>query len=346
MTDQATVTTVDAPPRFALNMRWRLASEAIWFVLALLVAIVFFIVAKVMVSGSGARLFASLAQQGLAIALVLPATVLIMASGGLDLSVAGVAGLAMVIVGGVAQKGGSLMSGVALALMVGFGFGLLNALLVGGARINGVIVTLGTGALALGLSVASQSGGPQPLLEATDAFGKGFGLVLLWLIALLAFVVTALLLYLTPFGRRPQPGDEPQESWLARLFFVGSPYLFSSMLAALAGLVLLGRLAVVMPTATTSLQTDLLLAALVAGTPYARGYGNIISGIPAVAAAVLMNTVITLSQVQGGNTPFYLRGVLIVLAALLAHLVAYGAQAMYARRAASPEPAAAVAEES
>lgn len=338
MPEQTPAIPTERPPRFSLNMRWRLAAEAIWFMLALLLALVLFALSAVAGPGPNPRLMSNLVQRLLPILLMLPPTILIMTSGGLDLSIGSVAGLTMFIVAQASERGAPLLVGAGTALVVALAIGLLNGMLVGGARINGVIVTLGTGALVQGIALAGQSNSIV-VPDALETFGEGVGVVLLWLIALLAVLVTALLLYLTPFGRRPQPGDDRQEGGLARLFFVGSPYVFSSLLAALAGLATLGILGAAFPNAMTTVHIGLLMAALVSGTPYGLGYGNVIAGIPAALAGVLLDQFIALAQFQADSSPFYLRGAAILLAALLAHLFAFGAQALYRSRATAPEPA-------
>jgi ribose transport system permease protein len=338
MSSETPTTPADRPPRFALNMRWRLASEAIWFVVALLVLIVLFAVNLLIMNGNP-RMMANVIRRALPIALVLPPTVLIMASGGLDLSVVGVSVLAALFVGRAAEGGAPLMVGVAGALAIAFVVGLLHALLVGLVRINGVIVTLGSGT-ALQLLAASGSVQPAMAGDAARVLGEGPGSVLLWLAALLAIGITALLLYLTPFGRRPQPGDDRQEGRLARLLFVGLPYLFSSLMAALAGFAVLGIYRAVVPGATTFLLIDVLLAALIAGTPFGLGYGNVIAGIPALLAASQLDMTASALELMSEVRMRYLPGLAVVVFALLAHLFANGVGVLYARRGAPEEPAA------
>jgi ribose/xylose/arabinose/galactoside ABC-type transport system permease subunit len=333
------VSSTSRPSRFALNIRWRLASEAIWFVLALLLASIIFAFNSLFLN-LDLTLNAGFFQRALPIALVLPPTVLILASGGLDLSIEGVAALAVIIIGQTAERGALSPVGVAAALVMALVVGLFNGLLVGLVRINGALVTLGSG-FALQMLAIARYEFTLEVPGATEIFGEGVGRILLWAIALLAIGVTALLVYLTPFGRRPEPGDDRQESWLARLFFVGSPYMFSSLLSVLATLAILGSFGIGSPNSATSLQIDVLLAALIAGTPFGLGYGYVISGISGLMVVLALEYSITYFQARLGLGTWYLRGVGVLLGSVLAHLFAYGARALYARRGASEEPAAA-----
>jgi ribose/xylose/arabinose/galactoside ABC-type transport system permease subunit len=337
MSAGASTAPAERPPRFALNMRWRLASEAIWFVLALLLASIIFALNSLFLNVD-LVLKAGFFQRVLPFALVLPPTVLILASGGLDLSIEGVAALAVIIIGQTAERGALSPVGVVAALVMALVVGLFNGLLVGLVRINGALVTLGSGVALQMLAIARYEFALE-VPGATEIFGEGVGRIVLWAIALLAIGVTALLLYLTPLGRRPRPGDDRQESGLARLFFVGSPYVFSSLLSVLATLANLGSLGIGSPNSATSLQIGVLLAALIAGTPFGLGYGYVIAGISGLMVVLALEYSISYSQARLGLEMWYLRGLGVLLGSVLAHLYAYGARAIYARRGGQVEPA-------
>lgn len=136
---------------------------------------------------------------------------LVIASGGIDLSVgsvlafAGVVGVkAMVAVGGGGV--GTIAVGLLVCLACGAGWGLINGLLIAKARLSPLIVTLGTFAGAFGAALIVSDG--QDLNDVPSGLVDhvGYGLVLgqipaTVLIALGVAAVAGIALALTRFGR-------------------------------------------------------------------------------------------------------------------------------------------------
>jgi ribose transport system permease protein len=94
------------------------------------------------------------ANESVAIAFVAMAQTVPVLLGGLDLSVGAVMTLANCIASELVNGSpGEILLGMALTLLAGAGFGLLNGLIVVYGRIQPIITTLATGAIAIGLAL-------------------------------------------------------------------------------------------------------------------------------------------------------------------------------------------------
>ena len=98
--------------------------------------------------------------------------------GGLDLSQGSIVSLVSVVTAGVMMRH-PLALGAAAGLGVGFGVSLVNGLLIGRARIQPFIVTLGTLYIAAGLAMVYSGGSsifglPKPDVDYFFWFGGGF----------------------------------------------------------------------------------------------------------------------------------------------------------------------------
>jgi ribose transport system permease protein len=172
---------------------------------------------------------------------------LVIMTGGFDLSIPGVMVLAANVVVGVA--GGS-DDKIAVAIVVCLGWsaliGLVNGLLVGVLRLNPLIVTLATGAMVLGIAIsyagglANESAVPRALSQwATKLV---FGVSWIFWVGVMLTVAIALFLRVTVVGRRFQAvGANPRAAWIGGAHvrtYIASAYLFAGVLYGTAGILL------------------------------------------------------------------------------------------------------------
>jgi ribose/xylose/arabinose/galactoside ABC-type transport system permease subunit len=92
----------------------------------------------------------------------------VIASGGIDLSVGAILGLSAVVLGGAYDHGVGLVPGILICLAVGLACGLVNGLLVELLQLHPLLVTLGTLALYRGLALGISNAG------AYSTFPHGF----------------------------------------------------------------------------------------------------------------------------------------------------------------------------
>jgi ribose transport system permease protein len=273
MNDKEVSTTAQTPVHFYENTAWRLGASLIWVGLVVVLTVIVIIWA---VSSQQFNM-KFIATNLLTIGLIVPAMVMIVSAGGLDLSVGSVIALVSVVVVALMQDLPPVVA-VVLGLGIALVIGLINGALVGLARIPGVLVTLGMLALARGIAFVMSEGRSMPLEGNTQALD--FLPVAGWILFVIVGLGSVLLVQLTPFGRRPDPCQSEQaESWLLRALFVGVPYIFSSLMAGFAGILLLQRLRIGMPTIGTNMELNVILAVIIGGTCLGGRFGTVIGGL-------------------------------------------------------------------
>jgi erythritol transport system permease protein len=223
-------------------------------------------------------------------------------TGGIDLSVGSIAGLASMIVGGLLFKGlhvggGAIFFSVAVVIVIGIVVGALvgtvNGLLVTRFKVAPFIATLGMLYVARGAAQLLSNGGTFPDLAGSSAHGnQGFHFigvdsllgipVAVWIMIVVAaagIVVTTR----TPFGRRVfAVGGNERAAVLAgiRVNRVKiAVYVISGCCAALAGLLLTSELGAAYPDTATTYELNAIAAAVLGGTALSGGRGTILGTV-------------------------------------------------------------------
>jgi ribose transport system permease protein len=219
--------------------------------------------------------------------------------GGLDLSQGSVVSLVSVVTAGVMMRH-SLALGAAAGLGVGFGVALVNGLLIGRARIQPFIVTLGTLYMAAGLAMVYSGGSsifglPKPDVDYFFWFGGGFigPLPVPVLIAALLIAIAHVVLTRTRFGRHVYAlgGSEAvavmsgiEVDKVKILIFV-----VSGGCAAVAGFLMSGRVISGQPLLGAG---DILLqsigAVIIGGTSVFGGQGGVLRTVLGVLVIAFM----------------------------------------------------------
>lgn len=238
-----------------------------------------------------------------------------MLTGGIDLSVVGIANLSAIVAASILTRfaGGSegaealfwVAGSMAVALAVGAAAGLLNGMLIAVLGLPAILATLGSGLIFTGFAVALTGGSAVMGFPAAVAF-IGNGVVAgvpvpLILFALLA-VALSVLLRRTGFGLKVQMlGANPLAARFAAMNVTSvliRVYLLSGALAAIAGMVVMSR--------ANSAKADygssyLLLAVLIAVlggvNPYG-GYGRIVGVVLAVLTMQFLSSGLNMLQVS------------------------------------------------
>jgi ribose transport system permease protein len=226
-------------------------------------------------------------------------------SGGLDLSVAAVAGMAGVVVALLYGAGVSIWIASLAALAVGGIIGLGNGLLVTRGGLNPFIVTLGSMSIITGLSLVMTGGLTQPLLvDSFNWIGSGtiIGIPFPLLLMVVVFVAFWWLLTWTPFGRRVYAvGGNPDASRL-----LGLPverlqlilYVVSGAFGALGGVVLAAMLGAAAPDAAGQSLLTVIAAIILGGTSLFGGRGSAWGTLLAVLILGTLNNGLTLLNVS------------------------------------------------
>ena len=275
-------------------------------------------------------------------------------SGGIDLSVGSVAGLAGIIAGGLIHSGLVLRSFgvvvylhtwlvIVLAILAGALVGAINGLLVAYLRVAPFIATLGFLYVARGAALLISNGATFPNLAGSPDLGNtgflllGDGTILgipvpVWIMigvaALGIFVAER-----TPFGRRVYAVGGNERA--AELSGVRVPriklevYVISGICAAAVGLIIAAQLASAHPATGETFELNAIAAVVLGGTSLMGGRGSVGGTIiGAFVIGVLADGLILLGVSQFWQ--IVIKGMVIVLAVILDQM-----QQRYSRRAAS-----------
>lgn len=261
---------------------------------------------------------------------------LVILVGSLDLSVPFVVSLTSVLAAGhMAGDPANVVPAVVIALGVAALVGLVNGLVVSLLKVHGFIATLGMGLVISGYLGTNYQGshGSAPrsfrLIGATQVGPVPLSTLIMLGCALLAI----LMLRRTRLGHQIYAvGGNPEVARLSGIRTsvpVVAAHVLCSVLAAMAGLLLLARLSVGSPTIGSQGDYDLMsiAAVVLGGTLLAGGKGNVVGTLAGVAIFAVLDNVMGVMQVN----PFLkdvIRGLVIIVAV-----------AVYARRELDRRPA-------
>jgi len=238
--------------------------------------------------------FENILQQNAIFGIVALGMLLMIISGGFDLSVGATGAAASVAAVWVSGDWG-LWAGIVAALAVGLAVGIVNGVLVGYLRINPFVTTLGMASVVSGiLFVLTEAqpvyGNVEPLLNL--GLGESFGVPnAAWLFLVLA-TATWLLLRRTRFGHWVYAvGGNEQASYLS-----GVPvrrvkvavYAYGSLMAAIASLVLVGQTNIGQPGSAQNWALTSIAICVVGGAALSGGRGTVRN---TVVATLLLGTV-------------------------------------------------------
>jgi len=247
---------------------------------------------------------------------------LVIVSGGIDLSVGPIAALAAVVAATLMVANVPIPFAILAALGVGALCGLFNGMLVAYAGLQPFIVTLGGLSLYRALALIFTDGNPvfgiPPEFRALtngDLMGIPTPVIIVAVIALLCWIV----LNKTPLGEYLMAVGGNEEA--ARIAGVPvartkiSAFVISGVLAAVAALILVGRLGAAEPTLGTLWELDAIAAAAIGGASLMGGKGSIVGTILGAIILGSLRNGLTLMNVQA----FYqlLATGIIIIAAML-----------------------------
>jgi ribose transport system permease protein len=213
---------------------------------------------------------------------------MIIASGGIDLSVGAIIALTTVVIAAGMQAGLAPIPAALGGVLVAIGCGALNGVLVTRLKLVPFIVTLGTMLMVRGMAkgIARDQKIDAPKSWLNDLLARlspdqAWMIVPpgVWLLFALAFGVGGLLLY-TRFGRHVfAVGSNEQAARLCGIA-VGRVkvlvYTFGGLFAGLAGVMQFSRLTVGDPTGAMGLELNVIAAVVIGGGSLAGGEGSVL----------------------------------------------------------------------
>jgi ribose transport system permease protein len=244
-------------------------------------------------------------------------------AGGLDLSVAAVAGLVGVVIALLNAAAVYVWLAVIIALLLGALVGFVNGLFATRLRLNPLIVTLGMMSIVSGSALILTGGLTKPLM--TPGFiwigqGRLFGVPAPLILMIVTYLVLSVILARTRFGRFVYATGGNTEA--SRL--IGLPvervqvtlYVVSGVSGAVAGTVLAAELGAAAPAAAAPHLLTVIAAIILGGTSLYGGRGSVWGTLLAVLILGTLNNGLTLMDVSSFWQDVT-RGVVLMLAVSL-----------------------------
>ena len=268
----------------------------------------------------------NLSKQVSIVAILAAGQAVVIISGGIDLSVGSVLALSAVVIGALIQVDVDPMLATLAGLATGTLAGLINGIVITRGKIPPFIATLGMLGIARGLALVITKGVSYQVLVPFFLYignAKFLGLPIPLYFVVVTFMVVSVMMHMTVFGRHVYAiGGGERVSRLE-----GIPvdrqklkiYMLSGFLAALAAVVMTGRLAATPPSVAQGIELQAIAAVIIGGVSFAGGRGIVLTAlIGALIMAMITNGLNIL-----GISSFYqqvLIGVVIIAAVWLDNL--------------------------
>jgi ribose transport system permease protein len=253
------------------------------YVAIALLAIVASIWAPATLRGPGLN---SIAPFGTFLAITALGQMLVIMTGGIDLSVPGTFTLAAVVTVGVAQGSDErIWTAIGIAILLAAVVGLVNGILIGGLGLNALIVTLAVGQIVTGIAIRYYTGvaiqTPVPEGLSTWTSQRFLGVTRTFWVGVAITLVLIVIFRFTTAGRRFQVvGANPTASRIAGLrvnLNQVSAYVVASILYAVAGILLASVLRTVSITIGAPYLLGPIAAVVIGGASLTGGLASPLS---------------------------------------------------------------------
>jgi ribose/xylose/arabinose/galactoside ABC-type transport system permease subunit len=252
----------------------------------------------------------------------------VIAIGEIDLSVGSTIGLSGLMAALVLQSTDNIPLAILAALAVGLVVGLINGLLIVALNLPSFLVTLGMQMVLVGTSMWITNTTAIPIGNTTFTFIFGGGsigklpLLLLWV--LITGAVGYIVLNRTPYGKKVLAvggnATSARYSGINVKKIVVYVFVYSSLIAALGGMLYAGRMSSGRYTFGDGLELDAIASVILGGTSMAGGNGSIVG---AVIGSLLIGTINNGLMFFGLSTAqqTVAKGAIIILSVALSALV-------------------------
>jgi ribose transport system permease protein len=243
-------------------------------------------------------------------------------TGGIDLSVGSVVALAAVMVSGMSKGGMSLFPAILICLVVGIAAGAVNGFFIARFKLQPFIVTLATMGAIRGL-VFVYSDIPITPTDPTFRAVLGAGFVgpfpVSALIMFACYPIVWFFLNRTKSGRAIVAiGGNEEAVRLAGISVTWNillAYMISGLFSALAGVMLASRLGIAQPSVGAGFELDAIAACVIGGAVLGGGGGSVFGTLAGVGALGLIDNLLNLFNVQSYYQQIF-KGVIILVAVL------------------------------
>jgi ribose transport system permease protein len=228
-------------------------------------------------------------------------------SGGFDLSVGSILGLAGVVAGKCFLSGMNIWAAALIGILAAVLCGVINGLFIGKVGLNPFITTLGMMGMARGACMIITQGSPLSLRKLSTGFEMlGRGSVLGIPVIVIFFIVIAmigdfLLRNTAPMRKVFYAGSNEKAAVLSGIDVskvkIGV-FTLTAFLAGVAGVLSIARFGVATPTAGVGGEMTAISAAVIGGSSLNGGEGSIFGAVLGVILLALISNALVLLDVS------------------------------------------------
>lgn len=261
---------------------------------------------------------------------------LVILTGGIDLSVASVTAVGGMFTGILITNynmttTGGLLGVILIVLAVGFLIGSITGFFVIGLKMAPFVASLATMTMARGFAYLMSNGQPVRLPMTADAtkelntFGSQSFIGIPWpvVLGIIAILIFIFVTKNTVFGRLViASGSNETAVRLAGITvnkYIFFSYAICGMLCAIGGLVTTSRVAVAAPSIANGLELDAIAACVIGGASLSGGKGTVVNTIIGVLVLGLISNVMSLLSIAAYPQQI-IKGLIIVLAVFLQYI--------------------------
>ena len=232
---------------------------------------------------------------------------MILASGGIDLSVGAVLGMAGSITGVLYIGGWNIFLACLIAVGMSLVIGLINGVVISKTTISPMICTLATMTMARGVALILTQGSPQSLSSVPEAFrfiGKGavFGIPTPIVIFITIAIIFAFLMNKSALFRKVYyVGSNEQAAEYSGISVFKTKigvYLISAGLSSLAGILTISRFLVATPAVGEGAEMTAISVAVIGGASTRGGEGTVMGTVCGLILITLINNALVLLNVS------------------------------------------------
>ncbi|MDT7729286.1 MAG: ribose transport system permease protein [Actinomycetota bacterium] len=245
----------------------------------------------------------NLLRQLVTTGLVALGMLMVILTGGIDLSVGSVVALTGIMAAGLTADL-PVPAAMSIAVVVGVLCGAVNGVLVARFRLAPFVVTLAALTTIRGLSYVYSETPITPTAESFLALGtESIGPIpVATIIVVVAFALAWVFLTMTTTGRAIVAIGGNREA--VRLAGINVPrhilltYMISGLCAGLAGVILASRVGIAQPSIGVALELNAIAACVIGGARLAGGRGSVLGTLGGVVLLALIDNLLTLYDVQ------------------------------------------------
>lgn len=265
----------------------------------------------------------NLMKQNAALALYSFGMLMVVMTGGIDLSVGSIVTLSNVLFAYLLKAGLQVFPAVLISLLVGFAFGTLSGYIVAYQKVAAFVTTLAMLQITKGVAYMICGG---KSIQIVSQWYKSFsretflGFPTQFWIMIVIFIIMVLIFQFTTYGRLVIAIGSNEEavrlSGINTNIYRMSVYAFSGLLSAMAGLIVAGRTGVGSPLVGDGYEMDGIASCVIAGASLAGGNGSVVKTIFGVFTLGLISNIMNLLKVPA-YPQIVVKGVIILIAVLI-----------------------------